>query len=242
MNRRVVGLLLTLAGLSLCSSPLHAQEEDRDPKDELGIWLQYFGKNRFSDRSSFHSELQLRQWELFQNVNQFLVRVGYHFDIDPDNMASAGYTFVDTSPFDDSGLSTNEHQLWQQFLQRAKLGRVAFEHRFRVEERWILEAADTDFLMRLRYRILVNVALGRPATSPFFLSFYDEVMVNLEGDAFDQNRLYGAFAYALDDRGSSVQVGYMLNTFSGRHLHRLQVAFFFNPDLRPGSGREGEAP
>jgi hypothetical protein len=224
-----------LAGLLL------AQEEDREPKDELGIWLMYFGRNRFSDRSSFHSELQLRQWELFQNYNQLLVRVGYNFDINPDNMATAGYTFVDTSPFDDTGLSTNEHQLWQQFLQRAKLGRVAFEHRFRVAERWILGNADTNFLVRLRYRLLVNVTLGRPATFPFFLSFYDEVMVNLQGDAFDQNRLYGAFAYALDDRGSSVQVGYMLNTFSGENRNRLQVAFFFNPDLRPGSGRQGKA-
>ena len=233
MTKRLAGALLAVAvaGFGL-STPLLAQEEVREPKDELGIWLMYFGRNRVADRSSIHSELQLRYWELFQNYNQLLVRVGYNFDIDPKNMASAGYTFIYTSPFEDSGVTTDEHQLWQQYLQRSSLGRVDFEHRFRLEERWILGDATTDFLMRIRYRIHLNVALGRPATSPFFLSFYDEVMLNLHGGAFDQNRLYGAFAYALDRSGSSVQLGYLLNTFSGENRSRLQVAFFFNPDLR----------
>ena len=228
MGRRLAGALLALA----CSPTLlQAQEQAPEAKDELGIWLMYFGKNRVADRSSIHTEVQLRYWELFQNYNQLLLRVGYNFDIDPKNMATAGYAFIDTSPFDSTGVATDEHRLWQQYIQRAKLGRVDFEHRFRVEERWILENGVTDFLMRLRYRILLNVALGRPATSPFFLSFYDEVMVNLQGDPFDQNRVYGALAYALDENGSSVQVGYLLNTFTGENRSRLQVAFFFNPDL-----------
>jgi hypothetical protein len=229
MSRRLACVLVALACLA---TPLRAQEPLPEPQDELGIWLMYFGKNRIADRSSIHTELQLRYWELFENYNQFLLRLGYNFDIDPDNMASMGYTFVGTSPFEDAGVAFDEHALWQQYMQRATLGRVDFEHRFRVEERWLLKEGATEFLIRLRYRLHLNIALGRPATSPFFFSFYDELMVNLQGNAFDQNRLYGAFAYALDDSGSSVQFGYLLNTFSGENRSRLQVSFFFNPDLR----------
>lgn len=199
--------------------------------DELGIWLMYFGTNRVAERSSIHTEVQLRYWEMLQNYNQLLLRVGYNFHIDASNLATAGYAFVDTSPFDSTGASSDEHRLWQQFIQRAGLGSLAFEHRFRVEERWILADASTDFEMRFRYRVLVNVPLGG-AGSPFFVSTYDEIMVSLQADPFDQNRLYGALAYTLDEHGSSVQVGYLLNSFAGEHRSRLQVAVFFNPDLR----------
>lgn len=221
------GLLLAL----VCSpTVLWGQEA----KDEWGIWFMYFGQNRIADKSSIHTELQLRYWKLGQNYNQFLLRLGYNYDINSDNMASGGYAFIDTSPFleGDGEGETTENRLWQQYVQRAKLGRIDFKHRFRFEQRWINGDDGTEFSLRYRYRILVNVTLGRPSTSRFFLSFYDEILLELESDPFDQNRLYGALAYKFNDH-SNLQIGYLLNSFGmGDNRNRLQVAFFFNPDLR----------
>ncbi|MGD8375448.1 MAG: DUF2490 domain-containing protein [Acidobacteriota bacterium] len=200
--------------------------------DELGSWWMYFGQNRIGRRSSIHTEAQLRLWEVTSNFNQLLIRVGYNWDIDEKNMASGGYALIETEPFEGEGDAT-EHRLWQQYIQRAGLGRrVSFEHRFRLEERWIDGPERTDFRLRGRYRILVNVALGDPAASPYLLSFYDEVFLGIStGDPFEQNRLYGAFGYKVSKR-SQIQVGYLLNSFPEDTYGRLQFAWFFNPDLR----------
>ena len=96
---RLVRACIPSAGLllALACSPIVLWGQEA--KDEWGIWFMYFGRNRIADKSSIHSELQLRYWELGQNYNQFLLRLGYNYDINSDNMASGGYAFIDTSPF-----------------------------------------------------------------------------------------------------------------------------------------------
>lgn len=227
MLRRTLSRLgLTIATWLLCALPVPvAAQESNDP---LGSWLMYFGQNRVGERSSIHTEAQFRFREVGADRSQLLFRVGFNHDINADNMVTGGYAFIDSRPPGGRDAGASEHRIWQQYIQRARVGRIAFEHRFRSEQRWIARGGDSDFGLRGRYRLMLTLPFG---ASPWFASVYDEIFLRIEERPFDQNRLYGALGYRVDSR-LSLQAGYLLQSFDNRSLGALQLAVFFNPDLR----------
>lgn len=107
---------------------------------------------------------------------------------------------------------------------------LPMEHRFRYEQRWISE----DFRQRLRYRFMINIPLSGKVIrdKSFFLSFYDEIFINVEKDnLFDRNRLYGALGYQVN-QPIMVQLGFLRQTVSDFSKNYLQAAIFLNPDFR----------
>jgi hypothetical protein len=196
--------------------------------DALGSWLMYFGQNRVGERSSIHTEAQFRFREVGSNRSQLLFRVGFNHDINADNMVTGGYGYIDSRDADRRESGTTEHRIWQQYIQRSRVSGVSFEHRFRFEQRWISRGRDTDFGLRARYRLALTVPFGE---SPWFAAVYDEIFLRIESNAFDQNRLYGAIGYRIDSK-LNLQAGYLIQSFDNRRHDALQLAVFFNPDLR----------
>ncbi|MEM1338976.1 MAG: DUF2490 domain-containing protein [Bacteroidota bacterium] len=212
-------------------------------EEELGIWYMYFGMNRVSERFSVHTEAQFRYFETSRNFNQLLLRTGLNYHINPDAIATFGYAYIDTDPtfeddqFTDVTLSINdirEHRIFQQFILKNKVWEFLFEHRYRLEQRFLnnksLEPFTDDATTtehRARYRLQVML----PLTATIFLNFYDELFINLQNNIFDQNRLYFAGGIHLTE-DSNVQIGFLKNHFNSRVFDRLQIGFFYNPDLR----------
>ena len=60
---------------------------------------------------------------------------------------------------------------------------------------------------------------------------YDEIFLNISNSPFNQNRLYGAIGYQINDN-TNIQLGYLKhhNTVSTeiQNLNRLQLAIFLN--------------
>ena len=200
-------------------------------EDTWGAWYQYFGMNRVSDRLSIHTEAQFRYYETLSNFNQMLLRTGLNYHIDEKAIATLGYAYVDTDPtFSDSEDLLNdvkEHRIFEQFLLYNQVWEFRFEHRYRLEQRFLDFEGVSDTWHRARYRVQFTL----PLTDTFFLNFYDEVFINLQDQPFDQNRLYAALGVRITEN-SSLQLGYLKNHFRQTNFDRLQVAFFYNPDLR----------
>jgi len=215
--------LFILLGLST----LNAQQPG---EDEMGAWYMYFGMNKVSERFSIHTEAQFRYYEPTNNFNQMLLRTGLNYHINPNAIATGGYAFIETDnnfyEFDGE-LNSKEHRIFQQFILKNKVWEFLFEHRYRLEQRFLTFAENTDTQHRARYRIQMTL----PLTDTFFLNFYDELFINLQDDLFGQNRLYGAIGVNVTEN-SSVQVGYLRNQFTNAVYDRLQFAVFYNPDLR----------
>ncbi|MBS9464357.1 DUF2490 domain-containing protein [Flagellimonas sp. 389] len=210
-------------------------------EEELGAWYMYFGMNRISDKLSIHTEAQFRYYETTSNFNQLLLRTGLNYHITKNAIVTGGYAYIDTDPtFVESqpsiapvmNFTVNtvlEHRLFQQLILTNKVGEFLFEHRYRLEQRF-LENRDLDDSFtehRARYRLQVTL----PLTNTFFLNFYDEVFINLQDDIFGQNRLYLAGGIHLTEN-SNLQIGYLKNHFNNAVFDRIQIGFFFNPDLR----------
>ena len=227
---------LFLAVFTLISITSQAQENG---EDKLGSWHMYFGTNQIADKWSIHTEAQLRYYEQAKNFNQLLLRTGLNYHINPNAIATAGYAYIETDPtFFEAALvdldgqasdKISENRIFEQFILKNKVWELLFEHRYRLEQRFItdsdLKTKSTQH--RARYRLQMMV----PLTDIFFLNFYDEIFINLQNEAFDQNRLYAAVGLNVTNN-LSVQAGYLKNHFRAINYDRLQVAVFYNPDLR----------
>ena len=199
-------------------------------EDEWGAWYMYFGTNKIAERFSIHTEAQFRFYETASNFNQMLLRTGINYHIDKNAIATLGYGYITTDDtFEEFPNETNskEHRIFQQFILKNKVWEFLFEHRYRLEQRFLDFGDRTDTQHRGRYRIQMTL----PVTDTFFLNFYDELFINLQDDLFGQNRLYGALGIHVTSN-ISVQVGYLRNQFANAVFDRVQIGIFYNPDLR----------
>lgn len=203
--------------------------------DQLGDWLMYFGTHRISDPLSIHTEAQFRFFEPVSNLNQILLRTGLNYHVAPHAMLTAGYAYIPTESFEKgpNQVSTRENRIWQQVILRNKLGRISFEHRYRLEQRWVRQDDVTNYLNRTRYRLFLAIPLTHASMQDgtLFFAAYDEVFLNLSDDVFGQNRLYGALGYRIS-KVASIQVGYLRNRIGPNGFNRLQFALFISTDHR----------
>ena len=216
------GLLSTVA-----TGALHAQDTG---EDKLGAWYMYFGTNKLSEKWSLHTEAQFRFYETASSFNQLLLRTGANYHISDKAIATLGYGYINTDgTFEELPNEENseEHRIFQQFILKNTVGKFAFEHRYRIEQRFIDAQAGSSTQHRGRYRL----QLTYPLNDKWFLNAYDEIFINFQDDLFGQNRLYGAVGYKAS-KDLSFQLGFLKNHFEDTQFDRLQLAVFFNTDLR----------
>ncbi|MDH5366815.1 MAG: DUF2490 domain-containing protein [Cyclobacteriaceae bacterium] len=204
-------------------------------QNNVGNWLMYLGQNRISDELSVHSEIQYRNHTVASaDIEQLLLRTGINYHISSSTLSTAGYARIFSYQYGspEKKAEKEEHRIWQQLITTHKEGRVKFEHRYRIEQRWV----NSNYSNRLRYRLMLFVPINKPKIEKgtLFLGAYDEVFVNTQKVFFDRNRLYGALGYQLN-KSTSLQIGGLhqqVNDFGKWHLQFLIV---YNPDFRKSS-------
>ena len=112
-------------------------------------------------------------------------------------------------------------------------GRIYFEHRYRFEQRWIETNNKISYKNRIRYLLRLTVPLNKKEISKntLFVSFYNEVFLNLTENPFDRNRIFAAIGFQFNS-SSNVQIGYMVQTIGARSKQYIQLGINYNPDFR----------
>ena len=208
----------------------------QSPSGTTGNWLMFFNQTRLHEKWSIHSEVQYRSFQLTPNTEQIMLRIGANYHINNNYSASIGYAYVPVFAFDKEqlpGIQVSENRMWQQFLMKNNLGRVNFEHRYRLEQRWLQTTNGDKYRNRIRYLLRVTVPLNKKTIEKhtLFLTFYDELFINFSSTPFDRNRLYGAIGYQFLPN-LNIQLGYLAQTVNTTTRHYLQTAVFYNVDLR----------
>ena len=224
--KKLIPFISFLLLLSLTPQEVKAQDNGTD---QLGAWYMYFGTNKFSEHWSWHTEAQFRYYKVNGTFNQMLLRTGANYHLSDRAMVTLGYAYIDTdTAFEEfpGEKKSNEHRIFQQFILKNKVGKMAFEHRYRLEQRFLQQYDQSDTQHRARYRL----QLTYPLAGRWFLNIYDEIFINLQEPIFGQNRLYGALGCKVSEH-LSFQAGYLKNHFTGLHYDRLQFAVFYNPDF-----------
>lgn len=230
--------------------------QDAPPRDAVqnaNAWVMYFGEHPLGrSRWALWAEAQVRRAELGATWQQLLLRPGLGYTITPQARVTGGYAYIDTHEYGEQPVAARfpEHRLWEQLTVTHATGRLAWQHRYRVEQRWvgIMDAA-TDartgwrYTNRLRYLARASLPLRGPtiAVGTPYVSVYDELFVsagrNVRNNVFDQNRAYAAVGWRLSPT-LRLEAGYLHQLVlkpSGtqmEHNHTLQVGFFSAAAIR----------
>ena len=236
MITKKIKIVLVLIVVFISVIPLQAQNSK-----DVGAWYMYFGNFKLNEKWSFHNELQVWERKPTKDFQQLILRTGLNYKINKNNIVTGGYAYFKVrfpaSNSIENTLFSREHRLWEQLVQKQQLGIIQFNHRFRLEQRFIKkEESDKKYQNRFRYRILLKVPLSNKklVDKTFYLVWFDEVFLRFDEATYGQNWIYTALGYKFNKK-ISVQAGYqVINNPSVRVTKRLQFSLHYNLDFSKG--------
>lgn len=198
-------------------------------RSDLGNWLIYFGNKQVTSDVNWHHEVQYRNYNAIGDLEQLLIRTGMGYNLtENNNNVLLGYGFIHGQNYigdTDEKVGINEHRIFQQFITRQSFGRFNFQHRYRLEQRFIAE----DFRLRFRYFLSLNVLMNNKSmiANTWYLSLYNELFLNTQQTHFDRNRLYGGVGYVLSDT-IRFEVAYMNQFLPNFSRDQVNIVAFVN--------------
>ena len=192
----------------------------------FGNWMIYFGNKQFNSKWNLHHEIQYRNYNAIGDLEQLLLRTGLGYNLSASNNILLGYGYVLSENYlgnTDDKVQINEHRIYQQFITKQQFKGMSLQHRYRFEQRFV----ESDFKLRFRYFLGMNVPLSQKETNKFYLSAYNEIFLNTKTSIFDRNRLYGGLGYKIND-AIRFEIGYMNQFFETSSRDQLNVVTFVN--------------
>ena len=212
----IIRNLLRVASVCIFIFPpyLMAQVDE----EQAGAWYMYMWSHENAEAGfGLQGDVQHRNWDMVGDLEQLLIRGGITWRPEKSRFKyTLGYAHITSGAFGNNNDKSEENRVYQEALGAQRLGEKTFlSHRFRLEQRWV---NGQDFRARLRYFLGINYPLNQTNLNAgaFYLSFYNELFINLNRDIgnqkqvdyFDRNRTYVALGYSLQDN-MRLQFGYM---------------------------------
>lgn len=220
-------LSLIVVLLHLTSTALVSAATDNN----ANIWLNYFGDHRLNDSPwSLHLDSQVRRADFGKNWQQFLIQPGVNYNLTDKITTSAGYGYMETDRYGDFPIPFDlpEHRIWEQISIPTKLLGVTWQHRFRMEQRFLgtpiasappVGAFGFRYENRFRYRLQTFAPLDFLNLPNGYFRCYDELFFNVGQDVakndFDQNRAYIGLGCSLGSH-LGCEIGFMEQTLQHR--------------------------
>jgi hypothetical protein len=238
----------TIVLFTLLNISASGQSNARRHTNNSNAWFMYFGNHKFSSKLGWHTEVQLRRNEFVSNSQQLLLRTGLDYYLKNNARLTFGYAFIETHPYGGFAVANAfpEHRIWQQFTTTQDFNRFKLNHRYRLEQRNIGNAATGEFKggrfeNRVRYMVKGTYVVTPEWKRPLFAAAYDEIFLSFGKEVayniFDQNRLYGALGITISET-LKMEVGYLYQLVQARTLdaqdakmrmennHTLQIGLF----------------
>lgn len=180
-----------------------------------------------------YTEFQTRTNGPFSQFQYYEAKAGLSYDIDKNFIALIGTGTYHTFDYHDvgAGATINEIRFWEQMTINQYLSRLKFEHRYRVEQRWVNDV----YRNRFRYRINMFIPLNnrKIVAKTWFLSFFDEVFFTSKAPRFERNRASAALGYQftkswIAQAGWLRQANYTATTGSAKDNIMLMLMYRIN--------------
>ncbi|MEZ4773206.1 MAG: DUF2490 domain-containing protein [Bacteroidia bacterium] len=204
-------------------------------ENQMNFSYLYLGQLRISDSWSIHTDVQEVNYEALNHFSQVIIRVGANYHLKGGSILTSGIGYVRSVPFDESTLdsASDELRLWQDVRLKNTLGRLKVGHRYRFEERWVTNGADTKFSYRTRYHLSFTIPINHKEIKPgtVSLAIFDEIFINMPDLNLGLNRISGGLGYQLNPT-TSLQISYQHSVGNGDISRRIQTGLFWRPDFR----------
>lgn len=202
------------------------------PERTLGAWYDIGGNHKVSEKTSIETYMQFWLYEVNDNFNFFLFKVGYNHHFTPKLTTTIylGYSDFDGN-INISSPHTYEKRITEQVVYKHKLIKIPLDHRFRIEHRFFRKHNSKPKVARLRYRLGSKITLNKS----LFIRSHNELLLSPKSSSVPENRFYLGLGIKLS-KSINLHLGYLnRHTTNKKNLHRLQTAVFFKTDLRKKS-------
>lgn len=207
-----------LVFILLISTQIYSQS---NPEKELGVWYMYNGTHKLSDNFSLKTMAHFRFFEVGDDLQQFITRLGVNYKINKNLSVTVGHAFLNTDgTYEQLGGDAYENRTYEDINVKHNISKLNLAHRLRAEQRFF-EANTGHFL---RYQL----GLSHPINEKWSTYLYDEVFMDFDGENFNQNWLGAGFKYKLS-KTLKLQLGYMkITDANDRSFDRIQVGVALN--------------
>lgn len=196
----------------------------------LGSWNVINAKISLSKHWRLFTEAQLRSQSFYSDHFYYEVKGGISYNIGKKVQVLVGTGKYITYDSEQEGnfpkpITSNETRLWQQFTLNHDLGRIQFEHRYRIEQRFYTD----EYRNRFRYRLGITIPVNKKEveSGTFYVTAFDEVFLTNKAPYFSRNRLLAGAGYQFNDI-FTLQPAYVYqfdydsdNTGFGKHFFHL---------------------
>ena len=181
----------------------------------------YNGTHKLSENFSLKTMAHFRFFEVGDDLQQFITRLGVNYKINKNLSVTVGHAFLNTDgTYEKLGGDAYENRTYEDINVKHSIAKLGFTHRLRAEQRFF-EANTGHFL---RYQL----GLSYPINEKWSTYLYDEVFMDFDGENFNQNWLGAGFKYKLS-KTLKLQLGYMkITDANDRSFDRIQVGVALN--------------
>ncbi len=202
-----------------------------------GAWTVLSLKLNINPHWSLFNEFQVRSQRFYDDFSYYEVKGGVAYAFKKRFSSLLGFgRFVSYSNGDNfkKPYVNQEWRLWEQFLVNYYAGRVKFENRIRVEQRW---TTSLGYRNRIKCRMQLVVPINHRDIHPgtIYVNGWDEVFLTNTDPHFEANRLFAGAGYGLSEH-VAIQTGYLYqtnyrpdDTRSGKHY--VQVTFLIEANV-----------
>jgi len=241
--RKIILIFLSISNFSFAQKKVERQQL---------IWYGYYNALKFNENWALLSEIQERQFYNPTAQHQLVFRSNLERKLAGNWNVSGGMTLFlqnPNNPNSESNLTVPELRPDIGFNSKQKLGFLTISHRYKAEARFFHDVENDKLVggfrfshLRLRYQLGFDFPLWKKEEKQkIILKVKDEIMFNvgkkIVKNTFDQNRIYLALNYKLND-SYAVEMGYM-NWFqqqkSGTDFYNrdiLRFSLFHTIDLK----------
>ena len=226
--KKIILVLATIC-LSIIYISSNAQSDN-----SLGNWNTLVFKGKISPRFSLFGEAQTCSSKYNLKYEYFEIKSGFSYAFSKKLTGLLGTGIYDTYQPNElfrAPTLKKEFRTWLEMSYKQSLGRFSFEHRVRIEQRFIPE----NYKNRLRYRLASTLPINKAQLVPgcFFLSIYDELWIPQyrDGAFLDKNRFYSGLGYKKNEN-TTFSIGCMSDTNFKSNLvsykKYLQLSFIYD--------------
>ena len=213
-------------------------QTERNVDQQSLLWTRYCNQLTLNEKWSLHSEFDNRLFLKPVMENLYVLRVQGRYKINEHLETGIGFAYFSVAsqiPEVINNFSIPEYRGQQDITWKQNAGKITFNQRFQLEERFIRNAnkeellPETTFFWRFRYRLQFDYTFWKKENQLLKAVLSDEIMFNfgknIIKNTFDQNRIYAAIQYGIN-KNVAFELGY-LNSFQ----RRSNGIDYFNRDI-----------
>lgn len=209
--------------LALVVLPVLPVQAQRTTHTNSNAWFTVNGDIALDERWGILFDVSVRRSGPVEEWQAFFARAGIAYTVSQHVRVAAGANRSESWPYGELPIAYRypEWRTWQQVVLSHELGRAAFSHRYRLEQRWqgrrVDGVAGIDHWMRtsrVRYQVRGTLPLRGETIDPgeAYLTLADELFINfganIQSNIFDQNRASAAVGWRLT-RPLRAEIGFL---------------------------------